>query len=294
MSRFRVFVALSLALALALPQGTFSADHREAPAVDEEPTGDIADVFAFLDPNDPARLVLAMTVNPLSVPTFSGTYFFSRELLYQFKIDNDGDAKEDFVIQAVFEGALAAQRFRVSGPARPVPDSVGARNRLLPAGTAEVRGPTGQVVNDPSGLQVFAGLRDDPFVADASQFFRIFVTDTQDVFRDLSSPLGPRAAGAGQRHQRIGRLRWLQRFRPCRIHPQVAGPGLDVAAEHLGHHQPPAAPGTGAGPIGQNLPAVRTQWPAVFLQRVCPGIYEGPFQLRDARCGRSHFRVPGA
>ena len=51
-------------------------------------------------------------------------------------------------------------------------------------------GPVGQVFGDPGDIEVFAGLRDDPFVLDG-QFFRI-VAGSQDVFRNIpASPLGP-------------------------------------------------------------------------------------------------------
>ena len=49
-------VALTLTglLGAAVP----AADHREAPLIQEDPSADIADVFAFLSPTDTDRLVL--------------------------------------------------------------------------------------------------------------------------------------------------------------------------------------------------------------------------------------------
>src|SRR5262245_48732324 len=81
------------------------ADHRDAPLIDEDPSADIADVYAFVNPNDPDKVVLAMTVNGFAVPAVRGSYSFSQDVLYQFKIDNTGDGREDIVIQARFEGS---------------------------------------------------------------------------------------------------------------------------------------------------------------------------------------------
>lgn len=188
----RSICTLTLAVLMALPGlltvTVDAADHREAPLVDENPSGDITDVFAFLAPNDASRLILALVVNPFSVPGENPSYSFSPEFLYQFKIDNDGDAKEDFVVQVIFDGTGAAQTVEVRGPGRP--KRVGARNKLL-RDAPTVEGATGQVIGDPKGVQVFAGLRDDSFVFDVAQFFRI-LRNLQDVFRAVNAPvLGP-------------------------------------------------------------------------------------------------------
>lgn len=163
-----------------------AADHRDAPGVNTRADGDIGDVFAFLNPNDASRLVLVMGVNTFANPA-TPSYRFARDLLYQFKVDNNGDAVEDFVVQLVFEGIAAVQTVKVFGPARP--ERVGARNRILEI--APLVGNTGQTFGDPGGLQVFAGLREDPFVTDLGQVFRI-LGGQQEVFRNLAmTPIGP-------------------------------------------------------------------------------------------------------
>jgi hypothetical protein len=167
-----------------------AADHRDAPGVDGAGEGDITDVFAFLDPSNSGRLVLAMGVNPFAVPGASATYRFSPEYLYQFKIDRLGTFKEDFVVQVRFENTATGQQAFVSID-RPDPNAVGAVNQLLVNANSQVDGPVGGVFGDPNSVQVFTGLRDDPFVFDLAQFNRI-LAGTQDVFRNIaSSPLGP-------------------------------------------------------------------------------------------------------
>jgi Domain of unknown function (DUF4331) len=166
-----------------------AADHRDAPAVDGTGEGDITDIFAFLDPNNKDRVVVAMGVNPVAVPFLTHSYRFSTSYLYQFKFDNQGDYKEHLVIQARFRDGAAGQiiSLRIGNPN---PDTVGASNTWMENAPSQFEGPVGQVFGDPGDIQVFAGLRDDPFVLDG-QFFRI-TAGLQDVFRNIpSSPLGP-------------------------------------------------------------------------------------------------------
>ena len=104
LSKSLVLLALLLAAVLFVPHSTlYAADHRDAPAVDGAGEGDITDVFAFLDPNDKSRIIVAMGVNPFAVPAATHSYRFSKDYLYQFKIDRSGTYREDFVIQLRFE-----------------------------------------------------------------------------------------------------------------------------------------------------------------------------------------------
>jgi hypothetical protein len=129
-----------------------------------------------------------MAVNPFAVPAAPGSYGFSPDLLYQFKIDNDGNAVENFVVQFKFTGRLSGQTVQVFGPARP--RQVGAQNKILST-RPTVQGSAGTTLGSSSGLQAFTGLRDDPFVFDLGQFNRI-LGGLQDLFRAANSPaLGP-------------------------------------------------------------------------------------------------------
>jgi hypothetical protein len=166
-----------------------AADHRDAPGVDGAGEGDITDVFAFLDPGNASRMVLAMGVNPFAVPGATPSYRFSPEYLYQFKIDRSGTYNEDLVFQIRFENNATGQKAFVSvgNPGT----AVGAINQLLVSPNSSISGATGGIIGSASAIQVFTGLRDDPFVFDLAQFNRI-LAGTQDVFRDIpTSPLGP-------------------------------------------------------------------------------------------------------
>lgn len=185
-----LFTVLAIAIVVNVSAGR-AADHRDSPTADGAPEGDITDFFAFLDPNDPTQIVLVMDVNPFAVPAEKSSYRFSTTFLYQFKIANDGVAREDLVVQATFANdttCASGQTISVFGPTRPV---ITGANNVLVFEKPAITGCTNAMLSNSNGMQVFAGLRDDPFVFDVGQFFRITTAATQDVFRDLpNTPLG--------------------------------------------------------------------------------------------------------
>lgn len=165
-----------------------ASDHQDTPEVELNPRMDINDVYAF--PGSSAdRITLVMTT---SSPIAGSNASFDPDLLYQLKIDRTGDAVEDLVLQLTFdEGTNAAQRFTLRGPA--LPEMTGTKGTLIGTGPV-VRGTVGTVVNGASGIQVFAGLRADPFVIDLEQFFKI-IPDRRPSTGPLSGPSTPTASG---------------------------------------------------------------------------------------------------
>lgn len=178
--RTRTRVALA-AGSLAMAGVLVASDHQDTPEVELNPRMDINDVYAFPGSN-PDRIVLVMTTSSPLTPAQSPEASFDPELLYQFKIDNTGDAVEDRVIQVVFEGTGPEQRVVVRGPT--LPPMVGTRNRIA-AVSATASGPVNQVIAGADQMQVFAGLRDDPFFLDLEQFFRV-LPDRKPVSGPLS------------------------------------------------------------------------------------------------------------
>jgi hypothetical protein len=132
-------------------------------------------------------------------PSQASTTTFDSNLLYQFKIDNTGDAKEDRVIQVLFKGSGASQTVEVRGPL--VPPVVGAMNNQVSTSDPVVSGPINQTLGTSSGIQVFAGVREDPFFIDLEQFFRIVPdrkpsTGTLAQLPDVASASSFRSASA--------------------------------------------------------------------------------------------------
>jgi Domain of unknown function (DUF4331) len=164
-------------------QKVYGSDHREAPTVDGLQEGDLTDVYVFVDPNDSTHVDFIMNVNPFANAAESLGYSFSPSFLYQFKIDNTGDAVEDQVIQVMFNTNGQGQVASVYGPAAPT--TTGARNTLLTS-KPTATGTFNTTFGTSSGVQAFAGMRDDPFVFDFAQFTRI-LNNEQDLFRGVGT-----------------------------------------------------------------------------------------------------------
>jgi hypothetical protein len=170
-SRLSIVGALTLLLVVAAPART--ADHRDAPGVNEDPRADINDIYTFVNPNN-GNVVLAMTVNPFQIGGAPGIAF-GQDVLYEFKIDNTGDSLEDLVVQTTFTPIVPGpQRFNIRGPAKP--RIAGTASSLLLDDAPSLAGPADGTIAVAGGgnvLKGFAGQRDDPFFFDLIFGFRL-------------------------------------------------------------------------------------------------------------------------
>jgi hypothetical protein len=163
------FVAVALVAATGIGVARAS-DHQDNPLVEVNPAMDMTDVYAFPG-STPDRIALVLNSWAFITPAQATTTSFDSNLLYQFKVDNTGDAREDRVIQVLFKGTGASQTVEVRGPI--APPVVGAMNNRVADVTPVVSGLVNQVLGSATGVQVFAGVREDPFFIDLEQFFRI-------------------------------------------------------------------------------------------------------------------------
>src|SRR3954469_15250205 len=84
-----------------------ASSHREAPMIAEDQLVDNTDVYSFISPTNPDRLVIVADYIPLLLPTSGPNYYrFSDEARYEVHIDNDGDAKPDWTYRWTFENEL--------------------------------------------------------------------------------------------------------------------------------------------------------------------------------------------
>lgn len=180
------FVYLALAVATVGTAGVIrlarGSDHQDTPEVELNPATDMTDVYAF--PGASAdRTVLVLNTWAFITPAQTRTTYFDPNVLYQLKIDNNTDAVEDKVIQITFDGTGSDQTVSVRGPL--VPPVVGAMGNRIATVPPAVSGPINTILGSASGMQVFAGWRDDPFFIDLEQFFRI-IPDRKPVTGALS------------------------------------------------------------------------------------------------------------
>ena len=166
---FAVLAALGLVGAFGI-RAARASDHQDNPLVELNPAMDMSDFYAF--PGAAAdRIVLAMDTRPLVTPAATPGASFDPNILYQFKVDNTGDAKEDKVIQITFRGTGATQTFEVRGPM--TPPVVGGMMNTVSTSAPTMTGTINSVTGSATGMQVYAGAREDPFFLDLEQFLRI-------------------------------------------------------------------------------------------------------------------------
>jgi hypothetical protein len=172
---------------IATASRVWASDHQDTPEVELNPRMDINDVYAFPG-SAPDRIALVLTT---SSPIAGQNASFDPSVLYQFKIDNTGDAVEDLVIQVTFDqGTGTNQHFTVRGPVAP---AMTGTSSLLVASGPSVTGTVGTATGTAPAMQAFAGLRADPFVIDLEQFFNI-IPDRRPSSGPLSGPSTPTAS----------------------------------------------------------------------------------------------------
>jgi len=177
---------------VAVAAGVVAAsDHQDTPLVEFNQRYDINDVYAFPG-SSPDRTALVLGTSSPLTPARTPTARFGdvSEVLYQLKVDNNGDGVEDLVFQMTFSnGGGNEQRVTLVGPVRPA--QTGTANTRVVNASKTIIGATGRVLGSPTGTQLFAGPRDDPFFIDLEQFFSILPDR-----RPVSGPLSQITGGA--------------------------------------------------------------------------------------------------
>ncbi|HMB59909.1 MAG TPA: DUF4331 family protein [Xanthomonadales bacterium] len=144
----------STTLLLAMSTSGFAADHLDAPAVVNDPAADINDTYAFINPNNPDELILALTVNPIA----NEATRFSDAVEYRFNVTNSEGTSSINCSFSRPDELFLSQDVSCNAP-----------------GGREVSGALNQV-NLGGDFRVFAGLRDDPFFFDLAAFNQTVAT----------------------------------------------------------------------------------------------------------------------
>jgi len=148
-----------------------AADHLDAPGL-TPPGGDsrldITDVYVFQSPGNPDHTVMIMGVNPLAGVQNDGT-FRHGNTSYAFKIDSNGDAKEDLTFRIKFSRPDESLVQRVTlGRIRGVDSDLEG-----PMRNPIAKGKTGEIISLPGGGMLYAGVMDDPFFFDLNGFLNL-------------------------------------------------------------------------------------------------------------------------
>ena len=158
----RLFIAAGL---LSAGIVLVAADHLDAPAV-AGTTADITDFYAFEGANADNTVFVANVQSSLAPAGDAAT--FDENVLVEINIDNDGDLVEDLVIQAIPRDG----KMYFFGPFQP---GITGLNSLINTdaaykGNVDISMSTAAMTSSANGISYFAGLREDPFFFDFTQY----------------------------------------------------------------------------------------------------------------------------
>lgn len=136
--------------------------HFDTATARQDPRLNVCDFYLFRP--RPGHTALVLTVNPNATTATPNT--FHEEGLYAFRVDTDGDAREDVTFTVRFgevvhaDGGEHVQDFQVRRATGTAAVS-GADGELV------IEGRTGQVVTADGGVRAYAGIAPDMFAADS-------------------------------------------------------------------------------------------------------------------------------
>ena len=165
----RAGMVLGACLAPALPVAdALAASHREAPVTAIDRTADITDWYAFVSPDAPDTVTMILAVDPLLEPSNGPNYFpFDDNLLYEFNVDNDQDAREDISFRIRFKTEIRLPDVPVgfvgagNGIAAPgnSPPPIAPGTPLIPPAITALDGPGSEGLEPAPDLQGHSGPR---------------------------------------------------------------------------------------------------------------------------------------
>ena len=233
--RNRIIASLVGATLVAGGYAAIASSHREAPLIAEDQYVDNTDVYSFIAPSDPTKLVIVADYVPLLKPDSGPNFYkFSDNARYDIAVDNDGDAVPDVIYRWTFSSTIkngatflynvgpissltdanlnvvqnyhleridqhTGKRTIIVDKGQVAPWNVGARTFANYEQVAEQA-----TVNTPEGTSAFAGPRDEPFFVDLHVFDLLGVggahtTDGYNVMSlVLQVPITDVAAGGVQ------------------------------------------------------------------------------------------------
>jgi len=104
MKRLKAIATFAMALFMLAPGGVFASSHREAPISALDHSADVTDWYAFVSYAHPDRVTMILNVDGFLEPSNGPNYFpFDPNVLYEMKVDNNRDAKEDITFQFRFK-----------------------------------------------------------------------------------------------------------------------------------------------------------------------------------------------
>ena len=132
-------------------------------------SADIADFYAFRGAQSDKTVFVVTLQSPLSVGTVTQEARFDPDVLIEFNIDNDGDFKEDLVIQAIPRDSI----MYFFGPSLVSEQQQGRSSEVVVSdliGSVQISDLEQTYITDLDSIKLFAGPRRDPFFFDQERF----------------------------------------------------------------------------------------------------------------------------
>ncbi len=153
----------------------FSADNLKFPGDDARL--DLTELYVFQAPGDPGKTALIIDVNP-----FMTGPAFHPDAVYRINIDTDGDAHADvaftFTFSQLENGMQTGTAYYATGPQARQPEPAGeVLTSSIPVGFEAAARPV-----QAGPVRLFAGVRGDPFFADAEGALHGFQWTGVDTF----------------------------------------------------------------------------------------------------------------
>ena len=207
-------LAAMLLLATVAPGNGGASSHREAPLTGADPQIDATDLYAFVSPDDPSKVVFVSNWIPFEEPAGGPNFFaFAEGVRYDINISNDADAAPEIIYRWTFKNHYRnpATFLYNTGPVSSLKDpdlnffqtydlhriNVGSRPRLLvdnakvapnDVGAASI--PSYAALRDdaivPAGAggRTYAGQTNDPFFLDLRVFDLLYGADFSEAGDD--------------------------------------------------------------------------------------------------------------
>lgn len=166
-----LIVTVAFAFVMAPAPRIDASDHADAPLNSNDQAIDQGDTYAFLDPADNSKVVLALTVRGFIVPGEAvNMAFFDPNVRYVFEIETTGDAAPDQFVLVNFSQRTGPTTPQTATVVLPFGDTFTAPT-TIPTLAGTPNAPT--VTTDAgTGATFFAGEVDDPFFFDIPGFSR--------------------------------------------------------------------------------------------------------------------------
>ena len=199
------------------------SSHREAPEISKDPVADSTDLYAFTSYGNPDNVTIIANYVPLQAPDGGPNFYeFGDDVLYEIKIDNNGDGQADVTYQFTFATQVTNENTFLynTGPILSLTDKNWNRRQTFTVVRVDDKGKktlgtdlacppcnigplstpnyetlvTSAVHDLPNGGSVFAGQRAEGFYVDLGAIFDLGILRP---FQQLHTTFGLENTGLG-------------------------------------------------------------------------------------------------